>query len=115
MEVYVQPFPKSGSAIRVSVNGGSEPHWRQDGKELFFLGADRMVMAVPVIPGTSFQNGPPQPLFQSRVPFIASPYRLNYDVNADGSLFLITTPAERAGTSASITVVLNWAAEMAKK
>jgi Tol biopolymer transport system component len=115
MEVYVQPFPKSGSAIRVSVNGGSEPHWRQDGKELFFLGADRMVMTVPVIPGPSFQNGPPQPLFQSRVPFIASPYRLNYDVNADGSLFLITTPAERAGTSTSITVVLNWAAEMARK
>ncbi len=115
MEVYVQQFPKSGSAIRVSANGGSEPHWRRDGRELFYLGADRMIMAVPVVVGTSFQSGPPQALFQSRAPFIGSPYRLNYDVNADGSQFLITTPAENAVTSSSIIVVLNWAAEIVRK
>jgi hypothetical protein len=72
-------------------------------------------MAVPIVPGTPLQNGSPQALFPSRAPFVASPYRLNYDVNADGSLFLITTPVENAGTSSSITVVLNWAAEIARK
>jgi serine/threonine protein kinase len=64
MEVYVQAFPKSGNVIRVSSNGGSEPHWRRDGRELFFIGADRMVMAVPVVLGTSFQAGSPVALFQ---------------------------------------------------
>jgi eukaryotic-like serine/threonine-protein kinase len=115
MEVYVQAFPKSGNAMRVSSNGGSEPHWRRDSRELFYMSADRMVMAVPVVLGTPFQASSPLALFRSRAPFISSPYRINYDVTADGSLFLITTPAENAGTSTSITVVLNWVADLLKK
>jgi Tol biopolymer transport system component len=115
MEVYVQAFPKSGNVIRVSSNGGSEPHWRRDSRELFYMGADRMVMAVPVVLGPSFQASSPLALFPSRAPFISSPYRINYDVSADGSLFLVTTPADNAGTSTSITVVLNWVADLVKK
>jgi eukaryotic-like serine/threonine-protein kinase len=73
MEVYVQAFPKSGNVIRVSSSGGSEPHWRRDSRELFYMGADRMVMAVPVVLGTSFQASSPLALFPSRAPFISSP------------------------------------------
>jgi Tol biopolymer transport system component len=47
-EVYVQSFPASATTVRISTNGGSQPRWRRDGKELFYLAADETIMAVPV-------------------------------------------------------------------
>src|SRR5262249_38940792 len=37
-EVYVQPFPGPGAKFQISTDGGANPLWRRDGKELFFLG-----------------------------------------------------------------------------
>src|SRR5262249_27414455 len=45
-EVYVSPFPNATSKWQVSNGGGEEPRWRKDGKELFYLSADRKIMAV---------------------------------------------------------------------
>jgi len=47
-EVYVQPFPKGGDKLPVSIGGGREPYWRGDGKEIFYLSVDRKLMAVAV-------------------------------------------------------------------
>src|SRR4029453_15396759 len=52
-EVYVQSFPPSGGKWQISTNGGSQPQWRHDGKELFFLGLDRKLTAVEVNGGES--------------------------------------------------------------
>jgi len=46
--VYVQSFPAGNGKWQVSTNGGVQPRWRRDGKELFYLGLDRKLMAVPV-------------------------------------------------------------------
>ena len=46
--VYVQPFPGAGGKYQVSRDAGSHPVWRADGKELFYLGADATLMAVPI-------------------------------------------------------------------
>lgn len=108
MEVYVGPYA-GGTGQRVSNSGGSEPHWRQNGKELFYLAADRWIMSVAIGPGTTWAPGTPQPLFRIDSLFAGSIFRTNYDVNADGSRFLVIKPVEGAGTS-PITVVLNWAA-----
>jgi Tol biopolymer transport system component/predicted Ser/Thr protein kinase len=110
-EVYVRPFPPAPGKWQVSRDGGSQPRWRTDGKELFYLSTDRRVIAVPVRtdpPG--FEAGDPRPLFEARVSNIegSNPWG-QYAVAADGRHFLVNRVA--AETSASpITVILNWPA-----
>lgn len=113
LEVYVQPFPQSGGKWLVSTGGGSEPHWRGDGKELFYLAPDRRLMAMTVRTGTTFESDTPRVLFQTGAAFAGSVFRMNYDVTADGSRFLINTLVEGPGSS-PINVVMNWTAALKK-
>ena len=59
LEVYVQPFPAAGGKWQISTNGGENPKWRRDGKELFYLGLDRRLMAVEVKTAPTFEAGLP--------------------------------------------------------
>jgi len=96
-EVYVASFPSAGAIQQVSVDGGTEPHWRQDGKELFFLAGDA-VMSASVSPEEGrLRFGVPQSLFA------AKPYR--YDVLPGGSRFIFPMVQE---SPASLTAVVNW-------
>jgi serine/threonine protein kinase len=106
-QIYVQPFPNADGRWQVSTEGGAEPRWRGDGRELYFIGADRRMMAVPVTTAASFEHGTPQPLFPTRVSDMANPYRTSYAVTPDGQHFLINSVAENA-TAPSLTVVTNW-------
>jgi len=107
-EVYVRSFPSGEAKWRISVGGGSEPAWRRDGKELYYLAADGRLMSVNVRSGgTAF--GAPQPLFPTRVPTTSSPYRRSYVVTGDGQRFLVNTAVGEVA-QAPITVVLHWAA-----
>jgi len=66
----VQPFPDAGAKRQISINGGAQPRWRQDGRELFYIGLDRKLMAVPVMaatPGQAFEARAPIELFQTRI------------------------------------------------
>ena len=63
LEVYVQPFPKSGAKWMVSTKGGSLPKWRKDGKELFYLSEDSKLMAVNIKYEPAFEATPPKALF----------------------------------------------------
>ena len=117
-EIYVQPFPAPvgrGSKTRVSRDGGSQPRWRRDGKELFYLSPDGKLMAVNVTDGPIFKVGLPESLFQVLVVRgrrEAVSDVLSWDVTPDGKRFLI----DRVKTaSAPLTVVLNWTAELRKK
>ena len=73
--VYVQPFPGAGGKYQVSRDGGSYPVWRADGKELFYLGADATLMAVPIDATREFEAGVPQALFPTGADEIESPAR----------------------------------------
>ena len=64
--VYVQPFPGPGAKSQVSRDSGSHPVWRADGRELFYLGVDQTMMAVPIGERRSFDAGLPQALFPAR-------------------------------------------------
>src|SRR5215472_11852120 len=64
-QVYVSPFPSANSKWQVSTEGGEEPRWRRDGKELFYLSGGRKLMAVPVKTGNTFEAGPAVSLFQT--------------------------------------------------
>ncbi|MEP6707321.1 MAG: hypothetical protein ABJC05_07365, partial [Pyrinomonadaceae bacterium] len=110
-EVYVQTFPVSGGKWLVSANGGAQPRWRRDGKEIFYIAPDRKLMAVDVKTEASiFEAGVPRVLFQTRVVGYPNPRNM-YEVSADGQHFLISTPLEEA-TSTPITVVVNWTADL---
>ncbi len=62
-EVYVRPYPDAGSRVRISTDGGTEPVWRRDGRELFYRSRDRM-MSVSIQTEPSFRAGEPETLFE---------------------------------------------------
>jgi Tol biopolymer transport system component len=107
-QVYITSFPDGGRAkYQVSIAGGTEPRWRGDGKELFFVNSNTLLSASVNASATGVQIGVPKPLFQFRNTGIP---RSNYGVRPDGQRFLFNLRAvERA--SAPITVVMNWDAE----
>ncbi len=109
-EVYVQPFPGGpsgpGAKWQVSTSGGVQPQWRRDGKELFFLGLDRKLMAVEIQTTAAFRAGSLQALFQWQVSGFGA-VRGAYVAAADGRRFLVIKPLLE---TTPITVVLNWAA-----
>jgi Tol biopolymer transport system component len=108
-QVYVMSFPHGEIRRQVSSQGGTEPQWRADGQELYFLGADRTLMAVPVSLRPVFKTGVAVALFQTRVPVIGNPYRQQYAAAADGQRFLVNTAPANAPTPA-IHMVLDWRA-----
>lgn len=108
-EVYVRRFDAATAGVgrrwQISLNGGSHPKWRRNGKELFFLAADRKLTAVCVHPGTDFSAGSPQPLFQTRLPLTV--FLKGYDVAPDGERFLLNRPLDDS-TGGAVTVVVGW-------
>jgi eukaryotic-like serine/threonine-protein kinase len=113
-EVYVSPFPGFTSKWQVSREGGEEPRWRRDGKELYYLAPDGRLMAVDVRTTTGFESGSPQPLFRThpRQPISAMDF-FTYDVTADGQKFLVNTKVETVN-SAPLSVILNWSTDLDK-
>ena len=88
-EVYVTPFPKSGPKWLVSRDGGFQARWRRDGKELFFIAPDRMLMAAAVNgEGEDFEVGAVKALFETHFPY--APYHA-FDVATDGQRFLVNS------------------------
>jgi eukaryotic-like serine/threonine-protein kinase len=107
-EVYVQPFPGPGGKYVVSTDGGNEPAWSADGKELYFRHGDSL-MAAPVLPGAEFRSGRPQQIFSSRYETIDG--GRNYDVAPDRPAF-VAVRSEGPAETAQFNVVLNWFAEV---
>jgi len=107
-EVWVQSFPPANVKWQISSSGGGDARWRPDGKELFYIGDDRRLMAVPVKTSATFEHGPAVPLFDTGVPPHWYEARNLYDVSRDGRL-LFMTPVED-DRSSPFTIVLNWAA-----
>jgi hypothetical protein len=107
-EIYVRPFPDaSGSQSKVSSEGGRFARWSPDGKELYYLSAAGVLMAVRVnITGADFHYETPKVRFRTRIDaiFLVDIFH-NYDVSQDGR-FLMYVPPE--GARSPITVILNW-------
>ena len=110
-EIYVRTFPDTGSKWQVSNNGGTQPRWRRDGKELFYISTDRKLMALDVQTGATFTAGTPHTLFD--LPGRWEDFTSGYAVTKDGQRFLFPVNLE-AGSTAPIAVVLNWT-ELLKK
>jgi hypothetical protein len=107
-EVYVTAFPQQGEPILISTGGGTEPKWRADGKELFYLSSARSIIAVLMHGGEPV--GQLQPLFKAPVVGAlvnASAAARHFDVTRDGQNFIVTSPAEGL-EKATIRVLTDW-------
>jgi hypothetical protein len=101
----------------VSTGGGTQPRWRRDGKELYYVAPDARLMAVSVAvsaDGQTVDASAPVPLFATRLASGAgfAPGEQQYTVAPDGR-FLLNTVVDEASAS-PITVVLNWRAALKK-
>ena len=107
-QVYVAPFPAAGGKWQISRNGGTEPRWRGDVQELFFLSPESKLMAATIrVNGASLEVGNAQTLFDVHP---ANPPGYHYDVTNDGKRFLVDTTRE--GASTPLALVVNWTAEL---
>ncbi len=107
-EIYVRSYPDATGKWQVSTEGGTQPRWRGDGKELFYLGPDAKLMAVSVGAGANFNPGAPVALFQAEPrDMIATSELSAYDVTRDGQRFLINTDV-KSGNAQPMSVILNW-------
>jgi eukaryotic-like serine/threonine-protein kinase len=104
-DVFVQPFPPTGAKWQVSAAGGSEPAWRGDGREMFYVGPDFRLMSVTVTPSsTVLAFGPPRALFKIPVEQTTVTGR-NYAVSRDGQSVLVVEQ-QGAATSSPVVVVV---------
>jgi dipeptidyl aminopeptidase/acylaminoacyl peptidase len=112
-EVYVRSYPGGEGRYRISTNGGHQPQWSTDGKELFYIASDGMMMRVPVGTGTRFVSDAPEPLFDtgwnaadlSRILTAGQAY----SITPDAQRFLLNRPIK---IEEPITVILNWAKDL---
>ena len=109
-EVYVQEFPDARNKWQVSTNGGGQPFWRADGKELFYRQGTR-IMAVPVQTVPTFNVGNPVELFQATFASVLG--RGHYRPTPDGQRFLVLAALGRDAVRPA-SVVLNWTAALPK-
>ena len=109
-EVYVKRFDGSGGVGIVSVDGGTEPVWSRDGREIFYRDGYKM-MAVPIRTGPELDIGTPEMLFEGRfLPTGRPDARRNYDVGSDGRFLMIQREEDLAPTE--IRVRLNFFEEL---
>jgi Tol biopolymer transport system component len=112
-EIYAQPYPGPGGKWQISTEGGTEPMWNRNGRELFYRNGDKMVAAA-ITTQPSVSASRPQALFEK--PYVRTqfpntlPY---YDVSRDGQRFLMVKEGEQV--SAPIEVVLNWFEELKRR
>jgi Tol biopolymer transport system component len=112
-EIYVQSYPGPGGKWQISTEGGTEPVWNPNGRELFYRSGDKM-MAVDIATQPSFTAGKPRVLFEGQ--YAPTPATLpNYDVSPDGQRFLMLKPVEQVQAPTQINVVLNWFEELKQK
>ncbi len=114
-EIYVTSFPAAEGKWQVSSGGGTQPRWRGDTKELFYLAPDGKMMAASINGGAKFDAGQPAALFQTHAREVsATSEQVSYDVSKDGQRFIIITQVKNADIQ-PMTVILNWDADLKKK
>ena len=109
-QVYVAPFPAAAGKWQVSRDGGTEPRWRGDSKEIFFLSPENKLMAVAVnAVGSNLQVGKAEALFEIHP---ANPPGYHYDVTKNGRRFLVDSLKD--GNSQPLALIVNWTSALKK-
>ncbi|OLC27607.1 MAG: hypothetical protein AUG08_00565 [Acidobacteria bacterium 13_1_20CM_2_55_15] len=96
-EIYVQPYAGPGGKVRISANGGAQPRWNKNGKEIFYLSLDSRMMTAPVKLSPdrqSLETSTPAALFPVRIAGgpLPSPYKQQNAMSSDGQRFWSISP-----------------------
>lgn len=112
-QVYVQTFPASGGKWQISNAGGGQPQWSSDGREIFYVSADRKLMSAEVkASGSTFEVAEPRVLFEMRIQSVGLPGPRNFfAVTRDSQRFLVNS-LSADNKFRLTTVVLNWTADL---
>jgi Tol biopolymer transport system component len=97
-EVYVQPFPDGRLKKQITSGGGVTPQWDANGRELFYVAGDRLMVMPIKWDGASAETGKPLVLF-------TLPPASSYAASRDGQRFLVSKVVKEASP---VTVLLNW-------
>ena len=109
-EVYVQPMPPTGSKWLVSRGGGEQPQWSANGRQLYFIAADRKLMVMPVrAAGTTLTPSVATALMDTLVTGWEAAQNGSYAVAPDGQRFLISSSTD---VGRPISLLLNWTAAL---
>jgi serine/threonine protein kinase/Tol biopolymer transport system component len=110
-EIYVQRFSESGDRSQISLEGGADPRWRSDGKEIFYIASDGTLMAATIsvlAGGKQIEPGKPIPLFQTNLT-VGGGKEHGYAVTR-GQRFLLPIPVDK--TVPPVTILLNWSGNL---
>jgi Tol biopolymer transport system component len=110
IEVFVMAYP-AGGRWQVSQNGGTQPRWNRNGRELIFVDPQNFLVSVDVesVEG-SFQTGEAKQLFQ----FHGAAGVWRYDISPDGTRFLVTAPLEE-DLASPVLVITDWTRKLGSR
>ncbi len=111
-EVWVTSFPDSEQRKLVSNEGGTAPAWSPDGREIYYLSENKL-MVVDADAGSELSLGIPRTLIEGPL-YSGDPLR-GYDITPDGAKFIFTTrlePEQNIPPVRELQVVLNWFEEL---
>jgi eukaryotic-like serine/threonine-protein kinase len=107
-EVKVVPFPSTDQKWQISIEGGLQPAWSGNGRELYFLARDAVLMAVDIHADAKFEWGEPHRLFKTSLSTLSVGME-QYAPSPDGQRFLLVAPSSEI-SSTQFNVILNWTA-----
>jgi serine/threonine protein kinase len=99
--IFVRGIPLAGGKWQISDRSGTQPQWRGDGKELFFLEGNTLMAVEVNTEGASFSAGTPRPLFSVNIE--VEERRNRYIATKDGQRFLVVL---RAPTALETTIAV---------
>jgi hypothetical protein len=106
-EVFVAAFPSFTGTVQVSAEGGVQPVWSRDGKELFYFAPDRNLMSVQIRAGAAIEASAPRPLF--RTSLVGTYWGSEYAVSRDRQRIYILEPVP--SQQDSLHVITRWDGE----
>ncbi|HEU4890746.1 MAG TPA: protein kinase [Vicinamibacterales bacterium] len=112
-EVHVLDLGGNGARWQLTTEGGEEPNWSADGRQLFYRTSNRL-MAVTVEGSAAFRYGRSRPLFDGIYNSGIESGR-SYHVDPKGNRFLLVRPADTGPSPRAIRITLNWPFALGKK
>ena len=110
-EVYVRAANGTGGRWQVSIEGGDEPKWSADGRELYYRYGN-VLMAAKIGAGTVFEMSTPVRLF-SGVYNLRNESGLSYDVDPKTGRFVMIRLRDDKAAAPALRVITNWTRELA--